>query len=212
MLDKLAYYAKTLAETAPAIFGIRGTFEQPAYTIKADLERGLEIRDYAPSVAAEATIAAPTQREASETAFRLLFAYIAGANQGRQTIAMTTPVQQDSTLIAMTTPVRVDAAPAQGQTRIGMRFTLPAGLSANPPKPTDPRVSLLTEPAKTVAALRYTGNPSEIARAEHQQTLLRRLQSSGWRPTGTPYALNYDPPFAIPFLKRNEVAVEVVPR
>ena len=198
-MDKLAYYAKTLAETAPAIFGIRGTFEQPAYTIKADLERGLEIRDYAPSVAAEATIAAPTQREASETAFRLLFAYIAGANQGRQTIAMTTPV-------------RVDAAPAQGQTRIGMRFTLPAGLSANPPKPTDPRVSLLTEPAKTVAALRYTGNPSEIARAEHQQTLLRRLQSPGWRPTGTPYALNYDPPFAIPFLKRNEVAVEVVPR
>jgi hypothetical protein len=212
MLDKLAYYAKTLAETAPAIFGIRGTFEQPAYTVKADLEHGLEIRDYAPCVSAEATIAAPTQREASETAFRLLFAYIAGANQGRQTIAMTTPVQQASTLIAMTTPVRVDAAPAQRQTRIGMRFTLPTKLATNPPNPTDPRVTLVTEPAKTVAALRYTGNPTETARAEHQRTLLRRLESLGWQTTGKPYALNYDPPFAIPFLKRNEVVVEVAHR
>jgi hypothetical protein len=36
--------------------------------------------------------------------------------------------------------------------------------------------------------------------------------STGWQPAGTPYALNYDPPFAIPFLKRNEVVVEVFRR
>jgi hypothetical protein len=210
MMDTIAYYAKTLAETLPAIVGIRGTFEQPAYTVRSDLGAQLEIRDYGPSVSAEATVAAPTQREASETAFRLLFSYITGANQGQQKIAMTAPVQQDATLIAMTTPVRVDSAP--GQTRIGMRFALPASLAAHPPTPTDSRVSLVTEPAKTVAALRYTGNPTEIARNEHEHTLMRRLTSSGWLPTGKPYALNYDPPFAVPFLKRNEVVVEVSPR
>src|SRR5450755_1181993 len=91
MLDQIAYYAKTIAETAPAIFGIRGTFEQQRYVIKEDLGQGLEIRSYGQSVAAEATAAASTREQASETAFDLLFAYITGANRGGQTIAMTTP-------------------------------------------------------------------------------------------------------------------------
>jgi hypothetical protein len=214
MLDHIAYYAKTFVETAPAIFGIRGTFEQPRYVIKEDFGQGLEIRGYDPSVAAEVTVVAPTREQASEIAFRLLFAYITGANQGGQTIAMTTPVQQapppiDPTLIEMTTPVRIDAAATDGQPKVTMRFSLPAKVAGNPPAPTDPRVRIVTVPASTVAALRYSGNPTEEARSARQQDLLRQLAPTGWRPAGTPYALNYDPPFAVPFLKRNEVVVEV---
>ncbi len=209
MLDQIAYYAKTFVETAPTIFGIRGTFEQPRYVIKEDLGQGLEIRGYGQSVAAEATVAAATREQASETAFRLLFAYITGANRGSQTIAMTTPVQQAPALIEMTTPVRTDSAATGGQPEVTMRFFLPAEVASNPPAPMDPRVRIVTMPSSTVAALRYTGNPTEAARNAHQQDLLRRLVSTDWQPTGTPYALNYDPPFAVPFLKRNEVVVEV---
>jgi hypothetical protein len=209
MLDQIAYYAKTFAETAPAIFGIRGTFEQPRYVIEEDLGQGLEIRIYSQSVVAEATVAAPTRKQASETAFRLLFAYITGANQGGQTIAMTIPVQQTPTLIEMTTPVRIDASATGGQPEVTMRFSLPAKVAGNPPASMDPRVRIVTVPPSTVAALRYSGNPTEAARSAHEQDLLRRLASTGWQPAGTPYALNYDPPFAVPFLKRNEVVVEV---
>lgn len=209
MLDQIAYYAKTFAETAPAIFGIRGGFEQQHYVIRQDLGHGLEIRDYDQSVAAEATVAAPTREQATETAFRLLFAYITGANRGSQTIAMTTPVQQAPALIEMTTPVRIDAGATGGQTAVTMHFSLPAKVAGNPPLPVDPRVRIVTVPPSTVAALRYTGNPTEAARKTHQQELFRRLMTTGWQPTGTPYALNYDPPFTVPFLKRNEVAVEV---
>lgn len=209
MLDQIAYYAKTFAETAPAIFGIRGTFEQQRYVIKEDLGQGLEIRGYGQSVAAEATVSAPTREQASETAFRLLFVYITGANRGNQTIAMTTPVQQAPTLIEMTTPVRIDAAATGGQPEVTMRFSLPAKVADNPPAPLDRRVRIVTVPPSTVAALRYSGNSTEAARSAHQQDLFRRLVSTGWLPAGTPYALNYDPPFAVPFLKRNEVVVEV---
>lgn len=212
MLDQIAYYAKTIVETAPAIFGIRATFEQPRYVITEDLGQGLEIRGYDPSVAAEATVTAPTREQASETAFRLLFAYITGANRGGQTIAMTTPVQQVSTLIEMTTPVRIDAAATGEKPAVTMRFSLPAKVAGNPPTPMDPRVRIVTVPASTVAALRYSGNPTEAARGAHQQDLFRRLASTGWQPTGTAYALNYDPPFAVPFLKRNEIVVEVARR
>ena len=122
---------------------------------------------------------------------------------------MTTPVQQASTLIEMTTPVRVDAAATGGQPEVTMRFSLPAKVAGNPPVPMDPRVRIVTLPPSTVAALRYSGNPTEADRSAHQQDLLRRLVSTGWQPAGTPYLLNYDPPFAVPFLKRNEAVVEV---
>ncbi len=212
MFDQAVYYAKTFVETVPAIFGLRGTFEQPPYTVRAALGAGLEIRDYEQTMAAEASVTAATREAASETAFRLLFAYITGANTGSQMIAMTTPVQQAPTLIEMTTPVRVDVTTDGTQSRIAMRFSLPAKTAANPPAPSDPRVRLVTAPAVTVAALRYTGNPSEASRVAHQKILLERLAASDWHANGDPYTLNYDPPFAVPFLKRNEVVVPVTRR
>ena len=39
--------------------------------------------------------------------------------------------------------------------------------------------------------------------------LLRALEESGWRPIGKPTSLFYDPPWTLPFLRRNEVAVPV---
>jgi len=38
---------------------------------------------------------------------------------------------------------------------------------------------------------------------------LAALQSTRWRPSGTPVAWFYDPPWTIPALRRNEVAVPV---
>jgi hypothetical protein len=90
-----------------------------------------------------------------------------------------------------------------------MRFSLPAKVAGYPPAPMDPRVRIVVVPPTTVAALRYSGNPTEAARRAREQDLFRRLTSTGWQPVGAPYTLNYDPPFAVPFLKRNEVVVEV---
>ena len=212
MLDQVVYYAKTFVETVPALFGVRGVFEQPAYAVRAELGAELEIRDYGQTMAAEATVTAATREEASETAFRLLFAYITGANTGSQMIAMTTPVQQAPVLIERPAPVRVDVTDGGGQLRLAMRFSLPAKTAANPPVPSDSRVKLVSVPATTVAALRYSGNPNETARIAHQKLLLDRLAASEWKPSGEPYTLNYDPPFAVPFLKRNEIVVPVVHR
>jgi hypothetical protein len=115
-------------------------------------------------------------------------------------------------LIEMTAPVRVDVTKEGGQSRLAMRFSLPAKTAANPPVPSDSRVKLVSVPATTVAALRYSGNPNETSRIAHQKLLLERLAASEWKPNGEPYTLNYDPPFAVPFLKRNEIVVPVAHR
>ncbi len=212
MFDRFLYLVSTFAEAGLAVFGINSIYEKPPYTVRTDLGHGLEIRDYRPAAAVETTVTAPTRDLASKKAFNLLFAYIAGANTGGQTIAMTTPVQQEPVLIAMTAPVRTDMAEDAGEIHLRMRFFLPSKRAANPPVPQDPRVRLTTVPGVTVAALRFSGNPTEPTRARKEADLLARLAGTPWRPTGTPYLLGYDPPFTIPFLKRSEVVVPVIPR
>jgi hypothetical protein len=68
---------------------------------------------------------------------------------------------------------------------------------------------LVDVPAETVAALRYSGVDSASARAEKRDELLAILAKSPWKPEGEVFTLNYDPPFTIPFLRRNEVVVDV---
>jgi hypothetical protein len=93
-----------------------------------------------------------------------------------------------------------------------MRFFLPAKYTkeAPPPKPSDTRVRIVALPARTVAALRDSGSGRGAKRKE--QTLLETLETSAWQASGRPYTQYYDPPFTIPFLRRNEAAVTVEKR
>ncbi len=206
MWSNLAYYATLAGESLIGIFGIR-LYEEPRYDILARLGDRVEIRSYAPRLAAEVdgAGAAPAGRD---DAFRLLFAYIAGANTGpggSGKLAMTVPVEtRDGTKLAMTAPVQVTDTGAA----FAMRFYLPAAVRAETaPQPTDPRVRLVTVPGETIATLRFSGSARD--HAAEQAELLATLRPSRWQPSGTPYLLGYDPPFALPFLRRNEVAVAV---
>jgi hypothetical protein len=229
MFDKLLYYLVTFAEAVLSVFGLRGVYEQPDYRVLQDLGGGVEIREYGPRVAAEATVAADASGaaggaasgDASGEAFKLLFAYIAGANAANSRVAMTAPVQQAAApegsapeRVAMTAPVqtaRVAQDGAQGGALV-MRFFLPQAVADRPPRPLDPRVQVVTLPAATIASLRFSGRLDAAAEAAQRRALADRLAATDWRPVGEPYLLSYDPPFTIPFLRRNEVAVEVAPR
>ena len=63
-----------------------------------------------------------------------------------------------------------------------------------------------------VAVLRFTGSYSPDTVAERQRALLKALADSAWAPQGEPLVWFYDPPWTLPFLRRNEAAVTVVPK
>jgi hypothetical protein len=106
----------------------------------------------------------------------------------------------------MTVPVETAAAPGT----VTMRFFLPKELTeATAPAPNDPRVRIVPLPETTLAVLGYTGSTSVSAAAERKGELLDALDGSPWRPTAEPVTLFYDPPWTLPFLRRNEVAVPV---
>jgi hypothetical protein len=205
MLDRLATIASTLLLSACSVVGVRSGTEEPRFDALGT-ESGLEIRRYAPRLAAETIVAADEAASRNE-GFSRLARYIFGANQGSAKIAMTAPVAQEPTRIAMTAPVAQEAT-AEGYR---IRFFLPAALR-DPPAPSDPRVTIAEVPGETVAVLRFSGvpNPDSVARARTQ--LLDALPRTRWAAAGEPVAWFYDPPWTIPALRRNEVAVPVAPR
>ena len=181
--------------------------ETPSY--KTVLHDGdFEVRDYPALVVAEVTVEGD-QKEASSKGFKLLAGYIFGANKKRQSIAMTAPVAQQevSEKIAMTAPVE------QTQSASGtwvVRFTMPSRWSLQTlPVPDDSRVTLRqTDPAR-FAVLQFSGVAGADAVREKSAELLSLVKSHKLQATGQVALAQYNPPWTLWFMRRNEVMVEV---
>ena len=197
-MTKVLYFVVTFLESILGIFGIRAALEQPDYRVLSTLADHVEVRSYGPLVAVE------TRVDGNDgDAFSRLFRYITGANAGHETIKMTAPVAQ-------TGGGRFGGAPASGTPQT-MQFVLPARLAANPPMPSDPRVHIVAVPARTLAVIRFSGSFGRRNLDTHLQDLRDTLARSGRTAEGAPIFLGYDPPFTIPFLRRNEVALQIEP-
>jgi hypothetical protein len=203
-MSSFLYYLATAGESVLSVFGVRGTYEQPKYTVVGHIDPDVELRAYPQRVAVETTMRNGNDGEA----FGRLFRYITGANKAADKIAMTVPVEMKPPTggekIAMTVPVQV------GGSENTMRFFLPQSVVAKgPPAPTDPLVHIVTLPPQTFAVLRFSGVIDDAVRDAHEKALLAAVKGAGKQIEGTPSVLSYDPPFAVPFLRRNEVAVQV---
>ena len=123
---------------------------------------------------------------------------------------MTAPVAQQSgeDEIAMTAPV---AQSRGADNRWTIRFFMPSKWTMETlPQPDDGDVRLVTVPAETVAVLRFTGDRSADAVAERTDQLRKTLRDKAVEPAGEPVAWFYDPPWTLPFRRRNEVAIPVL--
>jgi hypothetical protein len=192
-----------------SLFGIRSGYEQPPYAVVATLPGEVEIRQYAPRLAAETTVEASDRQDGMSSAFRVLASYIFGENRARTKVSMTAPVavEGEAEKIAMTAPV--ETAMAGGT--VTMRFFMPARWTRDTlPEPTDARIRIVDVPGETLAVLRFSGLGREDAVDAQTTRLLAALAAAGYEPVGEPITLYYDPPWTLPFLRRNEVAVRVM--
>ncbi len=186
-----------------SVFGIRSGTEEPRYTLVHQGE-GFEIRRYAPRVEIS-TVVASEENHARYQGFRRLAGYIFGGNKAHAKIAMTAPVAQHSEKIAMTAPVS-EQRDSAGRWRIA--FYAPSTYTLDTmPIPDDPAVELRTAPGMVVAVRRFSGDRSPVMVARETENLRKALVGSGWTAGVESFAWFYDPPWTLPFLRRNEVGV-----
>ena len=178
-------------------------YESPTYAVVRALGN-VEIREYRPYVVAETTVGG-TPDTAGNEGFRILAKYIFGSNRSTRKIAMTAPVSQkkvEGTKIAMTSPVT--------QEKVGdafvVQFMMPSEYTIEElPEPDDLRVTFRQVPARTVAAVKYSGSWSQRNYQTHLALLLDALRAAGYEAIGEPIWARYDAPFKPWFLRRNEI-------
>ena len=147
-------------------------------------------------------------RGSTDEGFRLLFSYISGKNKQQEKIAMTGPVmqQEKGEKIAMTGPV-IQQKKGKSWT---MEFVLPSKYNKlQPPEPLDSEVSIFKVPGYRAAAISYSGNLREEKYNTKIKELLDIVNLKGLQPIGEPFSAGYNPPWTIPFLKRNEVLIVI---
>lgn len=184
------------------------SYEEPGYSVVRE-SRDIEYRRYKPYLVAETLVTDRADFDsAGNEGFRRLFKYIAGGNTSQSRISMTAPVSQaaQAEKIAMTVPVQQQGSGAGWR----IAFMLPAQFTPETaPRPSDPRVQVVAVPARLVAVLRYAGRWTESNYQEHRQELLKTLSAASIQSKGEPWLARYNAPFSLPFLRRNEVLIEV---
>jgi hypothetical protein len=209
MKKKLMWWM--IAVVAVALLGaalwgpIVSNVEQPKYNV-VESSGSIEIRDYTPMIVAEAQVSGD-RREAIGKGFRIIADYIFGNNTAAQKVPMTAPVtQQGSEKIAMTAPVT-----QQGDGNSWtVRFVMPDSYTMETlPKPNNPAVSLKEIGAKRFAVIRFSGMGGKDSLRRHTKKLNDFISAENLTPLSAPTYAFYNPPWTLPFLRRNEVMVEV---
>jgi hypothetical protein len=173
--------------------------DEPDYEIIRKLG-DVELRRY-PKI-----ILATVKGKGIQDAFGILFGYISGNNLARSKIPMTAPVinaDQYFEKIPMTAPVITEVNSTS--------FIMPAGYSMDTiPEPRNQRVVMEEVPERTLAVLRFKGRVKRDMVKNRLEELYDVLGKEGMSVGGEPVLMQYNPPYTLGFLRRNEVAVEIV--
>ena len=201
----LAGIVAILAIAAAVAGPLMSRVEQPDYKVTTT-DGAIEIRSYGPMIGAEAEVKGERSAAINE-GFRLIAAYIFGANTPNAKIAMTAPVQQQSSQkIAMTAPVTQQTAGDSWT----VRFIMPSNWTLETlPAPNDPRVTLKPVPANRMLVIRFSGSASDSLIQTKTDELRRYAADKTLATVGEPLLAFYNPPWTLPLLRRNEIMLKL---
>lgn len=184
--------------------------EEPKYSL-IEKDGAFEVRAYDSKLIAEVVLEGEMS-DATSAGFRLLADYIFGNNtapSGRsEKISMTTPVTVEprSEKIAMTAPVAIQSE----QKGWRVWFVMPSQFSlATLPKPNNPLVVIKPIAAKRYAVVRFSGWVDDEKMQAKVKELSAWLAVKKLTSKGQPELARYNPPWTLPFLRRNEVMLEI---
>ena len=91
-----------------------------------------------------------------------------------------------------------------------VRFIMPKSWTMDTlPTPNDRRVSLRAVPARRFAAITFSGTATNDAIEQRTEELRRYASSKKLTTIGEPLLAFYNPPWTLPFFRRNEVMLEL---
>lgn len=170
----------------------RNAYESAAYTV-LESDGSFELRQYPDLMLA--TTAMGTRTQGDDGSFGRLFQYISGGNEGKQKVAMTTPVFME---------------PESDQTNGQMGFVLPKEVAeSEAPQPANSQVHLTKRLGGKFAVIRFSGRVDLDTRQRQQEKLEAWMAQQGHTASGSAEVASYDPPWTPGPLRRNEILIRI---
>ena len=171
---------------------IMSNVEVPSYQV-VNAENNIKVRQYSPMIVAEVEIKGQRENAISD-GFRLLADYIFGNNINHKNIAMTAPVQQQE---------------IDDMWRIS--FIIPSEYKMKTlPTPISELIRLQEVSAQMFAVITFNGQNSDKNLKKHEEKLIEYIQSQNLLVRGESKYAFYNPAWTLPFMRRNEVMIEVI--
>jgi hypothetical protein len=199
--------------TGCSVVGQSDVENAPYTLIKSDDVQQIEVRNYDSMVLVSTSMSS----DSSNGAFRKLFGYITGDNEGAIEISTTAPVIMDDNNatkndiqkgaeISMTAPVFMNESADNNS----MSFVMPKDFTlATTPKPTNPDVYVSELKDYKVAVIQFSGTLSDSNVEKHTNILAAWMNENGYEAIGEPLNAAYNGPLTLPMLRTNEVLIEV---
>jgi uncharacterized protein YxeA len=162
------------------------------YTYKVKKKYDLfEIRTYEATLFTSVKLSTKGYKNSSSKGFSILAGYIFGNNDRNEKIPMTSPVSMSL------------------EDSMTMMFMVPKEFNKNMlPKPNQSGIEFKEEPAKTFAAIRFSGWANDTKIEKYKQNLKAALDAEGISYTNRFYFFGYNAPYEV-FNRINEVLVEL---
>lgn len=183
--------------------------EEPEFNLISE-EGEFQIREYDPKIIAQVEVEGDFD-EASSRGFKLLADYIFGNNLldgGSKKISMTTPVEMSPMAenLLMTSSILDD----QVNNKWSINFVMPQEYSLDTlPKPNNFQVNIIEVPKEKYAVIVFSGLVRESSYAEKAELLSNYLVENGLKQQGAIKIARYNPPWTLPFFRRNELMVRI---
>ena len=179
--------------------------EEPEF-ISIEKKDAFEIREYKSKLIAQVLVSG-TFDSASNKGFRLLADFIFGnnkTNEGSKKIEMTAPVitREASEKIEMTAPVISE------ETERGwyISFNMPKEYTKETlPIPNNSEVKIIEVPSEKFAVITFSGLVRDKKYVEMLNLLNEEMKKRNLEAKGPPVLARYNPPWTLPFLRRNEL-------
>ena len=173
-------------------------------------EDKFEIREYAPKIIAQVEVFGDFD-DASSKGFKILADYIFGnntSNDGNSRIEMTAPVEIEaiSQKINMTKPILAEG----NDNNWIVSFIMPNEFTLKTlPKPNNKSIKIFSLPKEKYAVIIFSGLIRESSYLEKENLLIRFIEEKNLKTSGEIKIARYNPPWTLPFFRRNELMVKV---
>ena len=187
-----------LLTSALLLSGAAMATEEPKYTVLKQTE-DFELRRYDEQLMAQTWVTGD-QDAASRAGFKILADYIFGNNSA---------ANGKSRKISMTAPVSIQ----QTEDKWRVQFTMPSQYTLQTlPKPNNPNIEIVEVPAQTYGVIKFSGLAGTEKVAAKTKELQSWMQGQNLTITGKPELARYNPPWTLPFMRRNEIMIAYQPK